>query len=137
VFIKVVGTSFTEMFAANDWNPFQSCKNMKRFSKNLYKDAFETVMTYYGQIDIVINNAGIGGEAKFEDIVNVNVIGVMRGTQLAFEFMDKSSKGGLVINVASLAGLTPTPMTPTYSATKHAVVAYTRNYGVHILKYPN
>jgi hypothetical protein len=25
VFIKVVGTSFTEMFAANDWKPFQSC----------------------------------------------------------------------------------------------------------------
>jgi hypothetical protein len=25
VFIKVVGTSFTEMFAANDWKPFQFC----------------------------------------------------------------------------------------------------------------
>jgi hypothetical protein len=25
VFIKVVGISFTEMFAANDWKPFESC----------------------------------------------------------------------------------------------------------------
>ena len=50
-------------------------------------------------------------------------MGTMYGAQLAFKHM---SKGDLVINVASLAGLTPTPTTPAYGASKAGVVAYTR-----------
>ncbi len=47
----------------------------------------------------------------------------MHGVQLALARM---SKGGIVVNTASLAGLTPTPATPAYGASKAAVVAYTR-----------
>jgi len=47
----------------------------------------------------------------------------MHGTHLAFQNL---SKGGTVVNIASLAGLTPTAATPTYGASKAAIVAYTR-----------
>ena len=56
-------------------------------------------------------------------MVQTNVLGVMHGVQLAFKYMDK---GCTVVNIASLGGLTPTPVTPAYGATKAAVVAYTR-----------
>jgi hypothetical protein len=36
VFLKVVGRSFTEMFAANDWKPFQSCLVLYFFPSNCY-----------------------------------------------------------------------------------------------------
>ena len=47
----------------------------------------------------------------------------MHGAQLCLKHM---GQGGLVVNVASLGGLTPTPTTPAYGASKAAVVAYTR-----------
>ena len=50
----------------------------------------------------------------------------MHGAQLSLKHM---GQGGLVVNVASLGGLTPTPTTPAYGASKAAVVAYTRYRG--------
>ena len=57
-------------------------------------------------------------------MVKTNLLGVMHGVQLALMHM---AKGDTVVNVASLAGLTPTPSTPAYGATKAGVVAYTRS----------
>ncbi len=37
---------------------------------------------------------------------------------------------GVIINVASMAGLLPMPMAPTYTATKHAVVGFSRAFSV-------
>ena len=57
-------------------------------------------------------------------MVKTNLLGVMHGVQLALKHM---AKGDTVVNVASLAGLTPTPSTPAYGATKAGVVAYSRS----------
>jgi 15-hydroxyprostaglandin dehydrogenase (NAD) len=43
---------------------------------------------------------------------------------------NKGGKGGVVVNIASIAGLAPFATIPLYSATKHAVIGLTRSFGV-------
>ena len=57
------------------------------------------------------------------DVVRVNLLGVMHGSKVALERM---APAGVVINIASLAGVMLLPQAPAYSATKAAVIHYTR-----------
>jgi short-subunit dehydrogenase len=85
----------------------------------------------FGPCDILVNNAGIpgGGELKdlsyedIEKIVRVNVLGVMFGTRAFLPGMMERGRGHIV-NVASIAGRYATPGAAVYTASKHAVVAF-------------
>jgi short-subunit dehydrogenase len=100
----------------------------------------------FGPTGILVNNAGIpgGGELtdlsydQIERIVRVNVLGVMYGTRAFLPGMIQRGQGH-VVNVASLAGRYAVPGAAVYTATKHAVVAFSEalNYeaedrGVHV-----
>jgi NAD(P)-dependent dehydrogenase (short-subunit alcohol dehydrogenase family) len=82
-----------------------------------------------GTVDVVINNAGImpvtsfarESEDSFRRQIEINLIGVINGTQLALRRMLPRNSGHIV-NIASQAGKTGVPGIATYSATKHAVV---------------
>lgn len=82
-----------------------------------------------GPIDVVVNNAGIMPvtpfvEEKADSVrrqVDINLHGVLTGTQLAVERMVPRHSGHIV-NIASQAGKAGIPGIATYSATKHAVV---------------
>ena len=84
-----------------------------------------------GPIDILINNAGIMPVITFEDEseasirrqFEVNVFAVMHGTREAIKRM-KPRQAGHIINLASMAGVVPTPGASTYCASKHAVVGF-------------
>ena len=88
----------------------------------------ETVAEF-GQLDFMFNNAGITklGEARDQSldnwrlVVNVNLMGVIYGTDAAYKQMVKQGHGH-IINTASLAGLVPQPTSVPYTASKHAVV---------------
>ena len=98
-----------------------------------------------GPIDVLINNAGImpaGPIVEETDsvtrrILDINIYGVVLGSKLAAQRMvDRGT--GHVINIASLAGETPTPGLATYCASKAAVLVFTdalrfehRTKGVH------
>ena len=43
---------------------------------------------------------------------------------------DEGGKGGVVVNISSIAGLAPFECSPVYVATKHAVIGLTRSFGV-------
>jgi hypothetical protein len=60
--------------------------------------------------------------------------GVIRGTLLAMRFMgkDKGGKGGTVVNIGSNTSMRPYVSAPIYSATKHAVLGFTRSFGVRV-----
>lgn len=83
----------------------------------------------HGRLDYLFNNAGIGVAGgvdlyRLEDwyrVLDVNLRGVVHGVHAAYPIMCRQGFGHLV-NTASLAGLTPTPMTVGYTASKHAVV---------------
>jgi NAD(P)-dependent dehydrogenase (short-subunit alcohol dehydrogenase family) len=85
-----------------------------------------------GPVDVVINNAGVmpvtpfveESDASIRRQLDINLYGVIVGTQLAIERM-RPRRSGHVINVASSAGKAGVPGIATYSATKHAVVGLT------------
>jgi len=101
---------------------------------------------YQRPADVLINNAGVRGGGPIQDlsyeqirtVVDVNLLGVLYGTRAFLPQMLRDGHGHIV-NVASLAGRFAAPGTGVYSATKHAVVAFSEstNYdaegrGVHV-----
>jgi short-subunit dehydrogenase len=87
-----------------------------------------------GPVDILVNNAGIPGGGEFAGldheqirrVVEVNLLGVMHGTLVFLPPMLARGRGH-VVNVASLAGRFATPGASVYTATKHAVVAFSES----------
>ncbi len=82
-----------------------------------------------GPLDAVVNNAGImpvtpfeeEGEASVRRQVDINLHGVITGTQLAIQRL-RPRGAGYIVNIASQAGKAGVPGIATYSATKHGVV---------------
>jgi short-subunit dehydrogenase len=82
-----------------------------------------------GPVDVVINNAGImpvtalvdESDDSIKRQLDINIYGVIVGTQLAIERM-RPRGSGHIVNIASQAGKTAIPGIATYSGTKHAVV---------------
>merc|ERR1711892_265768 len=58
-------------------------------------------------VDILVNNAGINTNWGWRKCMEVNIMAVMMGTEIAMERMRKSPKKGQIINVASMAGFGP------------------------------
>ena len=100
-----------------------------------------------GPVDAVINNAGIMPVTPFEEEsadsvqrqIDINIGGVITGTQLAMKRM-RQRGSGYIVNIASQAGKSGLPGIATYSGTKHAVVgiseavrAELRGSGVEVL----
>lgn len=96
---------------------------------------FAEVESRYHRLDILYNNAGIGeGPPDWPDIapersmavVDVNLRGVVLGTQLALPLMQRSG-GGVIVQTASGAAFMPLPPQAVYAATKAGVVHFTES----------
>ena len=89
----------------------------------------ENAVEKHGRLDLIFNNAGIAvtGDARdlsldhWRRVIDVNLMGVVYGSDAAYKVMARQGHGHIV-NIASLAGLTPFPTNIPYSTTKHAVV---------------
>ena len=86
----------------------------------------------FGKVDILVNNAGVYEFAPLPEITedsyhrmfDLNVLGTLLSTQAAVKSMPS---GGSIINLSSVASLTPPPAGSVYSATKGAVDVITRS----------
>jgi len=80
-------------------------------------------------IDLLVNNAGINWTLGWKKCLEVNIIGVMNGTEIALERMKKQPKKGTIVNIGSTCGIMTghAEESVPYSVSKHAVVALTRH----------
>lgn len=98
--------------------------NAKEFEESVKK-----VIDTFNGIDIFINNAGILNDVIWEKTLDINITGVIRGSLLALDHMSKANggKGGVLVNIASIVGLTDDfGILPAYTASKHAVIGFSR-----------
>ncbi|MDZ4707272.1 MAG: glucose 1-dehydrogenase [Saprospiraceae bacterium] len=88
----------------------------------------------YGSLDVAVNNAGIGGPLGmtgeypidgWERVIGVNLSGVFYGLRYQIPAMLKT-KGGSIVNMASILGQVGTRFSPAYVAAKHGVVGLTK-----------
>jgi NAD(P)-dependent dehydrogenase (short-subunit alcohol dehydrogenase family) len=99
--------------------------------------AVSQVMAESGRIDYLFNNAGIGVSGEIDtytlddwnDVLDVNLGGVVHGIQAVYPIMIRQGSGHIV-NTASMAGLMTTVGQTGYCASKHAVVAISRSLRV-------
>ena len=98
----------------------------------------ETVATF-GRVDILVNCAGVLDKMQaahnVEDeiwnrVMDINVGGVMRSTRKVLPLF-QAQGSGIIVNLASIAGLTGGRGGFTYTAAKHAVTGMTKNIASH------
>jgi NAD(P)-dependent dehydrogenase (short-subunit alcohol dehydrogenase family) len=93
--------------------------------------AFEGIRAITPTVDVVVNNAGVGGgqpihksdTASWRRILDTNVLGTFLVTRQAVSML---SDGGRVINMSSVLGRFGVPGYTAYCASKHAVIGFTR-----------
>ncbi|MFD1318958.1 acetoin reductase [Loigolactobacillus zhaoyuanensis] len=92
------------------------------------------VVAEHGHIDVMVNDAGIVKVGPVEQVTDrdvdelmaVNVKGVLFGIQAAAKFMKKQESGGKIINAAGLGAIEGMPLLSAYSASKFAVRGLTQ-----------
>jgi len=92
----------------------------------------QSAMSRHKRLDILVNNAGILrdkligmiSDAEIEELFDVNVIGLIKITQLAARLMARR-KSGSIINISSIVGRRGNSGQTVYSATKSAVIGAT------------
>lgn len=109
----------------------------------------------YGGLDLALNNAGVmdavhpsqppdyaaqkdlifarfheSTDDYWEGVIRTNITGTWRNLRAELRQMVEQGRGGAILNVASIAGLTGLAGNPAYVATKHAVNGMTRNAAV-------
>jgi len=99
------------------------------------QQAVSQVLAQRGQIDILVNNAGIGGRAAplweqtdedWQRIIAINMTGVFNCCRAVIQHM-RSRKYGRIVSIASIAGKEGNPNMTGYSATKAAVIGFTKS----------
>lgn len=111
----------------------------------------DSIITQYGHIDVLINNAGITRDAQFikikdgelvkqmeedafDSVISVNLKGVFNCTQAVAPYMVKNG-GGVIVNASSVVGLYGNFGQTNYVATKSAVIGMTKVWARELGKY--
>jgi 3-oxoacyl-[acyl-carrier protein] reductase len=101
--------------------------------------AFAKVLTDGGQVDVLVNNAGLSrdnfvalmDDDTFQEVIDVNLAGVFRCCRAASRGMIRRREGAIV-NVGSISGLRASPGQANYSASKGGLEAFTRTIAAEL-----
>lgn len=156
-----IGLATAKIFLAHDYNCVLVGRNTARFEniKSELVGSFEFIsadvrrvedcekiiaqtVKIFGGVDVLVNSAGIYHEGAitstdekiFDDIFSTNVKGTFFTARAAVDELIKTH--GAIINVASDAGLKGNYFCAVYSASKGAVVAFTRSLALELANFP-
>lgn len=103
---------------------------------------FADVREQFGKLDILVNNAGQRGDGKihdcpaevFDQVVSVNLRGTFLCCREAMKLM-VPKRSGVIINIASVAGIKGFPNVGAYCASKHGVLGLTKTLSQEAAEY--
>jgi NAD(P)-dependent dehydrogenase (short-subunit alcohol dehydrogenase family) len=100
--------------------------------------AVDRTLESFGLIDVLVNNAGLEDSApvgqmaadRWQELLDVNLTGAMRVTQAVLPQME--FRGGVIVNISSVAGMLGVAGRSAYSATKAALIGWTQSAAVEL-----
>ncbi|MGW2568429.1 SDR family oxidoreductase [Streptomyces sp. NPDC001537] len=104
---------------------------------------FEAAVREHGRLDVVVNNAGLGGTVDLVDmsdeqwarVLDVTLNGTFRCTRAALRLMRADGRGGVIVNNASVVGWRAQAGQAHYAAAKAGVMALTRCAAIEAAEY--
>jgi NAD(P)-dependent dehydrogenase (short-subunit alcohol dehydrogenase family) len=98
------------------------------------------ILSRFGKVDIVCNNAGVGPRAKIESMsidewkwmIDVNLWGVIHGTHVFLPHLIANKEGGHIVNTASQAGLAAYASVGAYVVTKFGIVGLSETLALEL-----
>lgn len=104
--------------------------------------ALDEVRDHHGPVDLLVNNAGITGKAgrlweidlaAWQEVMNINVLGTVLCCRAVVPAM-RERNYGRIVNIASIAGKEGNPTLGPYSASKAAVIAFTKSLAKELVQ---
>lgn len=119
---------------ANDCGNSAKAYRVNVSDRNEMGQLVDTVVQDFGQLNVMVNNAGISREYsildmtgdQYDQLFNINVKGVLFGIQAAAKQYLKQGTPGKIINASSMGGYKVAPLHSGYSSTKFAVRSLTQ-----------
>jgi len=127
-------------------HPQTECIGIDITDSSAVQQLVEELYQRYGQIDVLVNNAGYGifedfdriSDQQVREMFEVNTFALMQFSRLIGAHMKSVGKGHIV-NIVSMAGLVATAKSSLYSATKFAAIGFSNAlrlelmpFGVHV-----
>jgi dehydrogenase/reductase SDR family member 7B len=111
-------------------------------SKESVKNAVKTALEAFGNVDLLINNAGIAHKSMAEEtlesvdrsVMEINFFGPVALSKALIEPM-KNNGGGMIVAVSSILGEIGLPLVSAYAASKHAMNGYFNSLRYEVEKY--
>lgn len=137
-----LGLSLCQEFSSQETISYVHCDVT---SDTDVKNAVDTAISKYGKLDIMFNNAGIGGIAEsgistssnenFKKVFDVNVFGAFLGAKHAARVMIPAKKGCIIFTSSGASVCAMEVASNAYAASKHAVVGLAKNLCVELGQY--
>ncbi|MFS1510920.1 SDR family oxidoreductase [Chengkuizengella sp. SCS-71B] len=158
-----LGLALTEKLANEGWKVYATMRNLEKGqsvrdlqqsglsiellqldvqSQESVDQAIQKVIDQEGQIDLLVNNAGIGyiktteqsTEKEYINVFDINTFGAIRCTKAVLPYM-RERKQGKVVAISSVGGLVGQPLNEIYCATKFALEGYYESLATYVTPY--
>ncbi len=99
------------------------------------EEVINTIVTEWGKIDVVVNNAGITkdnlilrmSEEQWDDVITTNLKSIFNYSKAAAKPMMRN-RGGSIINISSVVGISGNAGQSNYAASKAGIIGFTKSY---------